>query len=346
MIAFLVILLILSILVVAGSLIWTFVLDSDQDEFAARRRATLRGWIPSGIVGFIVAVLLLMSVVNVPAGHKGVVVKWGGEVGKVVFSEGLNFKAPFRDSVIMVDVRVQAHAFENLGAASKEMQDVFVWGNVNWHFDPAYVNWIFQNIGASADFVNKILDQSLQDFVKEVTNQYQVVEILNSRAAIREKVVTFLGDNLARYHIIVNDVYLSNIKFSDQYTASIEAKQVAEMQVATEKNNLDKKRVLADQAKVEAEGLANAAIAKAEGDKQAQILRAEGNSQATLINAQKQAEANRLLAESIKNNPELLQYILYTSLGPNIKVMLLPSGNQFILDPDTLLEPSSDNSTK
>lgn len=340
MIAFLVILLLLGLVAVVVPLIWTYVGDvpsgrNGMAEFTKRRNATLRFWLPGGAAVTFIAIILLMSFTSVPAGHNGVVLSWGGKVENKIFHEGANWRVPLKESVIKVDTRVQAHAFENLGAASSEMQDVFIWGNVNWHFDPAYVNWIYQNIGASSDFVNKILDQSLQDFVKEVTNKFQVTTILNSRAEIRSQVVDFLTKNLSRYHIVVNDVYLSNITFSVKYTQSIEDKQVAEMQVATQKNVLEQKKIQAEQVKIDAEGQAQAAIAKAEGDKKAAILRAEGEAQSTLIKAQKQAEANDTLNKSITG--DILTWTLYNTLGPDIKVMILPNGQQFILDPNALM---------
>jgi hypothetical protein len=42
-----------------------------------------------------------------------------------------------------------------------------------------------------------------------------------------------LGDNLARYHIIVDDIYFANIRFTLEYEKAIEAKQVAQQQVET-----------------------------------------------------------------------------------------------------------------
>ena len=40
-----------------------------------------------------------------------------------------------------------------------------------------------------------------------------------------------LGENLTRYHIIVDDIYFANIRFFPEYEKAIEAKQVAQRQV-------------------------------------------------------------------------------------------------------------------
>ena len=64
-----------------------------------------------GAVVILVTALIVSSVTSVPPGHRGVVLRWGGEVEKRVMTEGLNFKIPLVETVIMVDVRIQAHEF-------------------------------------------------------------------------------------------------------------------------------------------------------------------------------------------------------------------------------------------
>lgn len=302
-------------------------------------------YIPIGIGILCLGILILLTATTVPAGHRGVVLMWGGQVENKIFGEGLSFRVPIAESVVRVDIRVQAHLFESIDAASREMQTVKLTGNVNWHYDPAYVNWIYQNIGASTDFVDKILDKSLQDFLKEVTPQYSINEILNKRPDIRQKAVAYLSDNLGRYHIIINDIYIADIQFSVEYLAAIEKQQVAQRQIATETNILEQKKMIAQQVQIAATGEANASIARAEGYKQSAILNAEGDAQAIVTRATAQTEANKMLALSLQNQPDLLKWTLYNKLGDKINVIILPSGQEFILSPDVLRIPS-DNQTK
>jgi len=75
-------------------------------------------------------------------------------------------------------------------------------------------------------------------------------------------------------------------------------------------------------------------VKKEEQKKQAKID-AEGQADATRALAQGQADANNLLTKSL--TPELIQYTLIQKLSPTIKTMILPSGQNFILDPNQLL---------
>jgi hypothetical protein len=39
-----------------------------------------------------------------------------------------------------------------------------------------------------------------------------------------------------------------------------------------------------------------------------------------------------LIQQALKNNPELLTYQYITKIAPNVQVMLLPSGQEFLLN--------------
>ncbi len=298
-----------------------------------------------GVIVFFVGLTIAACTTQVPAGSRGVAVMWGGQVEDRQVSEGLAFKLPFIENIIFVDVRVQAHEFKGIDAASKEMQTVKLTGNVNWKFDPAYVNKIYQGIGASKDFVDKILDKSLQDFLKEVTPRYSITDILPKRSEIRAEAVKVLSESLRRYNIIIDDIYIADIQFSAEYMAAIEKQQVAERQVTTERNILEQFKIQAEQTNTKAVGAANAnattaegqkraAITQAEGERQAMMTKAEGEAQAILTVANAQAKANETVNKTLTD--QIIRYALTQKLGDDIKVVILPSGQNFILGPEVL----------
>lgn len=226
------------------------------------------------IILLIIFIFLWGSFALVPAGHRGVVL-WWGSVEKRVMGEGLNFKVPIAERVIKVDVRVQPHPFKEIDAASKEYQMVKLTGMMNFHIDPSYVNDLYQKVGL--DFANKVIDPAFNDFVKEVVPIYQITEILPKREEVRKRAMTKLGDNLARYHIIVDDIYFANIRFSPEYEKAIEAKQVAQQQVETQRQVLFQREIEAQQ----------------------KVATAKGEAESILVVAQGQAKANEALARSI-----------------------------------------------
>jgi regulator of protease activity HflC (stomatin/prohibitin superfamily) len=240
---------------------------------------------PQTILILIVLVILFIiswgSFSIVPAGHRGVVLLWGS-VEKRIMGEGLNFKVPIAEKVIKVDVKVQPHPFKEIDASSKEYQMVKMTGMMNFHIDPFYVNDLYQKVGL--DFADKVIDPAFNDFVKEVVPTYPIGEILPKREEIRKRAMGKLGENLTRYHIIVDDIYFANIRFSPEYEGAIEAKQVAQQQVETQRQVLAQREIEAQQ----------------------KVATAKGEAESILVVAQGQAKANDALSRSI--SPILVQY--------------------------------------
>jgi regulator of protease activity HflC (stomatin/prohibitin superfamily) len=237
-------------------------------------------------LGIIIVLLIILIIgwgtfVIIPAGHRGVILLWGS-VEKRIMGEGLNFKVPIAESVIKVDVKVQPHPFKQIDASSKEYQMVNMTGMMNFHIDPSYVNDLYQKVGL--DFADKVIDPAFNDFVKEVVPTYPIGEILPKREEIRKRAMTKLGDNLSRYHIIVDDIYFANIRFSSGYEGAVEAKQVAQQQVETQKQVLAQREIEAQQ----------------------KVATAKGEAESILVVAQGQAKANDALSRSI--SPILVQY--------------------------------------
>jgi len=236
-----------------------------------------------GILVILIVIIIIAwgAFAIVPAGHRGVVL-WWGSVENRIMGEGLNFKAPIAEKVIKVDVKVQPHPFKEIDASSKEYQMVKMTGMMNFHIDPAYVNDLYQKVGL--DFADKVIDPAFNDFVKEVVPTYPIGEILPKREEIRKRAMGKLGENLARYHIIVDDIYFANIRFSPAYEQAIEAKQVAQQQVETQRQVLAQREIEAQQ----------------------KVASAKGEAESILVVAQGQAKANDVLSRSI--SPILVQY--------------------------------------
>ena len=182
------------------------------------------------------------------------------------------------------------------------------------------------------DFASKVIDPAFNDFIKTVVPEYKVDAILGARDEIRAKAKDALAANLAQYHIIVDDIYIANIAFSNEFQAAIEAKQVAQQQVQTEQQILAQKRIQADQA-----------VAQAQGQADSNVKLAEGQAAATIALANGQATANKSLAASLSD--QILQYQYIQKLTDKIQVMLVPSGNATIFDLKGLLNQTIPTAT-
>jgi len=203
----------------------------------------------------VIVVLALNSFVIVNAGQRGIVLQLGA-VRPVVLSEGLHFKIPFVQNVVPVEVRVQKSQTEQT-AASKDLQTVSTTVAVNFHLDPNQVNKLYQHVGLA--YGERIVDPAIGESVKAITAQYTAEELISKRSEVSSKIKEILSAKLATYYMVLDEINITEFKFSEEFNNAIEQKQIAEQQAL--KANLDLQRIeieakqKIEQAKAEAESL-------------------------------------------------------------------------------------------
>jgi len=299
----------------------------NPDEF----KVSVRPWgIGAAILLFFVMLGAVLSMGTVDAGHRGVVRNLGAVTDKTL-GEGLYFVTPFVNTVEMMDV--QTHAYEApAAAASKDLQDVRTTVTLNYRLSPERVNIVFQTL--RRDYLDRIVKPAVQESVKAITAQFNAEELIEKRPVVKIAIEEALGGRLAEHGIEVETVSITDFQFSASFTAAIEAKVVAVQSALESKNKLEQIKIEAEQVEAAAKGDANANKAIAEGEKIANITRAEGQAKALLTVANARAEANKTLNETLTD--QVIQYELVQKLGDDIKVIVLPSGEQFILGPEVL----------
>lgn len=283
---------------------------TEEDNYG--RRQPIEGAEPKAPMGLwalaaagIVALVLSLGFTEIHPGYVGVVTNLG-VVQDDELPPGIHYVIPILNSITEFDTRVRAVRLENYTAASREQQDLFLTITLNYHVIPDEASVIVQTVGS--DFQEKIVMPRLLDIPKSVTDDFGTATVLNSRDEIRVQAEDLLSEALAPFGLVVDSINLENFGYSPEYNAAIEARAVAEQQVQTERQKLEQQRVQAESAVVTAEGKANARIEEARGE----------------------SEANRLLNESLTG--DLIQWEAIQKLNPNVQVMLVPTGEGFILD--------------
>jgi len=221
--------------------------------------------------GKITAFLFLITILLTPfviinAGERGVLMQFG-RVQETILEEGIHMIIPIVNTVQKISVRVQKQEI-SAEASSKDLQDVFTNVALNWHILPAETNIMFQEIGDEKDVVDKIINPAVEEVLKAVIARYTAEEIVTKRGEVKSRLDDTLKTRLHDYHIVVNDISLVHVNFSDKFSEAVEAKQIAEQ---------DAKR-------------ADFITLKAAKQAEAQVNLAKG-----------EAEINRLLHESLTN---------------------------------------------
>jgi prohibitin 2 len=299
-------LLILGIIVIVVGLYLT----QTNKGSAGDPKSRLGGRVAS-IVGVIIIVISIVAgaFTAVPAGHRGVVIRFSAVTGTVL-QEGLQTKVPFIDSVVMMDVRTDKYEVA-AAAASRDLQDVSTTIALNWRLEPTRTAEIYRTLGM--DYAGRITAPAVQEVVKQVTARHRAEDLITNREMVRNEIAEELTTRLLERGIITEAVSITEFRFNETFVAAVEAKVAAEQAVLQAQFTLEQVKIEAQQREEKERGEANARIAKAEGE--AEYIR---------VVTDAQVAANNAVAESL--SPEVLQYILLDRLGEDIKVIVIPSG--------------------
>jgi regulator of protease activity HflC (stomatin/prohibitin superfamily) len=288
----------------------------------------------------LVFVFLVVAILLTTAGA-GLVFLQANEYGVVIsafqpngyrtqaLGPGLHWIIPFVESVQKYSVAQQTYTMasttnegqvagdDSIQARTKDGQQVFIDASVIYKPDPTqiiqlHINW--QN-----RYEEMVVRPVSRAAIRNAVSQFGVEELVSTkRSELETAIRTEIETKLKANNVIMSDFLMRNIRFSDEYAAAVEQKQVAEQQAQQAKFVVESKKQEAEQARQTAQGQADAAV-----------IASKGAAEARLIQAKAEAEANQLLSQSL--TPTLLQYQYILKLAPGVQTMFIPSGNQFIL---------------
>lgn len=208
---------------------------------------------------------MLIAVYTVEAGERKIVKRFGEAIS--VSGEGVHFKAPFIDTTQSVDIRTHAVGSPTT-AASSDLQIVTTTVSLNYHYDKNKLIEIMRRTGFEVD--DKIIKPRIEETVKAVTARYSAENLLKLRGEVKLQIDNKLRKMLAEYDLVVEDVQITDFKFSKAFSDAIETKQTEEQRALTAKNILERK-------KYEAQSLVTMAKGEAEAIRiQSQAIQEQG----------------------------------------------------------------------
>jgi prohibitin 2 len=243
---------------------------------------------------------------EVGPGQVGVKTRFG-EVQTGTLTPGLHWILPAVDGLVIYDGRVQAYNFENIESATQDLQTVRLSGLINYHIDAAKADEILQQIGGPRVYAEKVFLRPSNTALKEITPNYSASSVVSKRDEIGNITLATLIERMEPFNIIVDRVSVENVGLNEQFLNSVEAKQIAEQDLAR------------------ADFEAQTKVKQAEGDRDSRVTRAQGES-----------DANDLINQSLTG--PLLQWTYIQKLADDIKLMMIPTEQDFIFDLGTVAE--------
>ena len=214
---------------------------------------------PLKILVMAFAILIILNLfkpwVQVGAGERGIVLNFGAVQDKVL-NEGIHFRMPVMQEIVLMDIKIHK-VVTDAASASSDLQDVALSVALNYHILPEKANVVYQTIGVH--FKERMIDPAIQEVMKAVSARYTAEELITKRPAVSAEMQESLTTRLLLSNISVDAFSIVSFSFSKIFTDAIEAKQTAEQNALKAKRDLDRIRVEADQtiaaATAEAEAL-------------------------------------------------------------------------------------------
>eukprot|EP00906_Rhabdomonas_costata_P010153 RCo014258 len=173
------------------------------------------------------------------------------------YGEGINFVIPILQTPYTYDIRIRPREISTR-SGTKDQQQVNIKLRVLHRPIVEKLPWLFETYGM--DYDERILPSIGNEILKAVVAQFNAEELITKRELVSLKIRQIMEVRARTdYGMVLDDISLMDVKFSQEFMHAVEMKQVAQQEAERYKYVVDKNEQEKQAAIVRAEGEAEAA---------------------------------------------------------------------------------------
>jgi len=240
---------------------------------------------------------------NVDGGHRAVIFDRFAGVKDDVVGEGTHFMIPWVQKPIVFDIRSRPKNVPTV-TGSKDLQNVNITLRILFRPVADKLPNIYTTLGL--DYDDRVLPSVTNEVLKAVVAEFDAGELITQREVLSQRVQKELVARCNGFGFILDDISITHLTFGREFTAAVEAKQVASQEAEKARYHVER-----------AEHVKTASVISAEGDSEAADLLAK----AFKAQGEGLVELRRIeTAEEVAQNMSASRNVVY-----------LPSGQQTLL---------------
>jgi len=285
--------------------------------------------------------LLAASLVFLPPNEVAVLISFitPGGVRPQPLRAGLHFIVPILEQEVIYPVAWQTYTMsgtpnegaktgdDSIRARTSDGQEIRI--DLSIIFRVNYEQVVTLHGDWQNRYIEDFIRPVIRGLVRTQVSQFKVKEVNSSaRKDLETTLERLLTAELGAKGLIVDQLLLRDITFTNEYAAAIEQKQVA---LEDEERAIHEAEGMRNLAEGQRDQLMLVAAGEAEASKLKITAQAEAEAEAIRVKAQAQTEALQLIAVALAQNPNLITYEYVQKLAPNIQAMLVPNNAPLIL---------------